>query len=220
MDRTFFFDRMYPLQDAVLARVASVETDFYLTGGTAASRGYLHHRFSDDLDLFVNDDARFGLWSQRVIHAIAERADWQVDVLQRDDRLVRVNVTAADVILKLDMIDDAPAHVGAIHIHPVLGRLDSPENILANKLTAVVDRREPKDLADVWGFCCRMNLSCEAALEAAHSKAEGLFPADIARVLLTVTNDDWRLVRWSDPPDCNRFIADLNALGERLLLVE
>jgi len=30
-------------------------TPFYLTGGTALSRGYFNHRYSDDLDLFVNN---------------------------------------------------------------------------------------------------------------------------------------------------------------------
>jgi len=34
---------------------------FYLTGGKAASCGYLDHRFSDDLDFFTNDDPHFGL---------------------------------------------------------------------------------------------------------------------------------------------------------------
>ena len=219
MDRRFFLERMYPMQDAILARLASIETEFYLTGGTAASRGYLHHRFSDDLDFFVDDDARFALWAQRVIQALAGGIEWRVEVVQRDTRFVRVNVTGGDVVLKVEMVNDVPAHVGEVRVHPVLGRLDSPENILANKLTAVVDRREPKDLADIWGFCCRMNLSCESALEAAQSKAAGLFPADVARALLTVTNDDWQLVRWSDVPDRGRFIADLNAIGERLLLL-
>jgi hypothetical protein len=37
----------------VLALLRQIETGFYLTGGTAASRGYLNHRFSDDLALFV-----------------------------------------------------------------------------------------------------------------------------------------------------------------------
>jgi hypothetical protein len=49
--------------------------------------------------------------------------------------------------LKIELINDVPAHVGELKEHPVLGRLDSAENILANKLTAVVDREEPKDLA-------------------------------------------------------------------------
>ena len=46
-DRTFYFDHLYPLQDRVLGLLREIETGFYLSGGTAASRGYLHHRFSD-----------------------------------------------------------------------------------------------------------------------------------------------------------------------------
>jgi hypothetical protein len=219
MDRDFFVRHLYPMQDAVLARITTLATGFYLTGGTAASRGYLQHRFSDDLDLFVNDDDRFPLWAGRVIDALQANSVWRVDVMQSEARFVRINVAGGDVVLKIEMINDVPAHVGEIRLHPVLGRLDSAENILANKLTAIVDRREPKDLADIWGFCCRMNLSCETALEGAQSKAAGLFPADIARALLTTTEDDWRLVRWDNGPELARFIADLTAIGERLLLV-
>ncbi len=63
VDRAYYFEHLYRLQDRVLGLLAQTETGFYLSGGTAASRGYLHHRFSDDLDLFVNDDRRFGLWA-------------------------------------------------------------------------------------------------------------------------------------------------------------
>lgn len=55
MDARHYLDRLYPLQDRVLQSFAGIETGFYLSGGTAASRGYLHHRFSDDLDLFVGE---------------------------------------------------------------------------------------------------------------------------------------------------------------------
>ena len=218
-DGAFFLTRLYPLQDRILVRLASVETGFYLTGGTAASRAYLHHRFSDDLDLFVNDDSRFELWAQRAIQGLARAGEWHVTVVHQEARFVRLTVTEGDVILKVEMVNDVPAHVGELKRDPVLGLLDSPENILANKLTAVVDRREPRDLADVWGFCCRLGLSCEVALEGAQSKAGGLFPADVARALLSVTEDDWQLVRWSDPPESDRFIDDLKSLGERLLLL-
>jgi hypothetical protein len=218
-ERDFYVTQLYPLQDRILARVAALDTGFYLTGGTAASRGYLHHRYSDDLDLFVNDDERFGLWAQRVVQALVDSGEWTVAVIQQEQRFVRLTVTAHAVVLKIEMINDVPAHVGPLKQDPVLGLLDSAENILANKLTAVVDRREPRDLADIWGFCCRLGLPCEAALENAQSKAAGLFPADVARALLSVTEADWRLVRWSEAPDPARFVADLKALGERLLLV-
>lgn len=160
MDPSEYFERLYPLQDAVLASFARADTGFYLTGSTAASRGYLNHRFSDDLDLFVNDDPRFGLWADRLITAAVEAAPaWRVQVGLRDPRFVRFVVSTASLDLKVELVSDVPSHVGALTTHPVLGRLDSAENILANKLTALADRREPKDLADVWGsaasWACR-----------------------------------------------------------------
>jgi hypothetical protein len=41
VDRFLFFDRLYPHQDEVLQVLSAAETGFYLSGGTAASRGYL-----------------------------------------------------------------------------------------------------------------------------------------------------------------------------------
>jgi hypothetical protein len=218
-DRNYYFDRLYPLQDQVLAVLGGIDTGFYLSGGTAASRGYLRHRFSDDLDLFVNDDPRFGLWAGRLIAALSARREWSVDVTLREERFVRLALDASGVLLKLELVDDVPAHVGTVVQHPILFRLDSAENILANKLTALLDREEPKDLADVWGFCCKLGLSLEDALVGAQGKAVGLFAPDVARVLLQASVDDWGLVRWIEAPTSDRFVAELHELGERLVLV-
>jgi len=220
VEREDYFTKLYPLQDAVLALFAAAETEFYLTGGTAASRGYLNHRLSDDLDLFVNDDSRFGLWADRLIACIADRPDWDVSVGLRDLRFVRFSVTSQELTLKIELVNDVPSRVGEISAHPVLGRLDTAENILANKLTALADREEPKDLADVWGFCTRMDLSLSQALEGAHGKAAGLFPVDLARPLLNASASDWELVRWIEAPPVEQFLEDLRRLGEELLLLQ
>jgi Nucleotidyl transferase AbiEii toxin, Type IV TA system len=217
-DRAFYFDRLYPLQDQVLALLRQIETGFYLTGGTAASRGYLNHRFSDDLDLFVNDDRRFGLWADRLVAALTSRAGWTAEVTLREERFVRINLDGSGVLVKLELVDDVPAHVGTLTDHPILFRLDSAENILAKQLTALVDRSEPKDLADVWGVCCKLGLSIDDALVGAQSKAAGLFAPDVARVLVQSSVDDWRLVRWIDAPDADRYVEELHRLGEGLLL--
>jgi hypothetical protein len=218
MDNSFYFEALYPLQDRVIGILSGLETEFYLTGGTAASRGYLNHRFSDDLDFFVNDDARFVLWADRMIQSMSRSAGWGLDVMLKEERFVRVALREGDVFLKVELINDVPAHVGEIRRHPVLGRLDSPENILANKVSALVDRGEPKDLADIWGFCCRMGLRLEDAIIGAQSKAAGVFPADLARLLCSVTSSDWELIRWIAAPEMERFKAELNRLGESLLL--
>ncbi len=218
-DPAFFRKRLYPVQDAVLARVSGLETGFYLTGGTAASRGYLDHRFSEDLDLFTNDERDFPLWADRVVRALGGLPGGTLAVHLRERRFVRCALQMGDVLLKVEMVDDVPSRVGTPVQHPLLGRLDTAENILANKVTALVDRHEPKDLADVWGFCCRMGLSLESALAGAQGKAVGLFAPDVARSLLGAGREDWALVRWIDAPDPARWAHDLQALGERLLLV-
>ena len=218
MDRAYYFQSLYPLQDQALALIDRLDTRLYLTGGTAASRGYLHHRFSDDLDLFANDSPEFGLWSERVVVTLTERKDWRIDVIQREQRFVRLNLVHSTATLKIEIVNDVPAHVGEVRHHDVLGRLDSPENILANKISAAVDREEPKDLADIWGFACQLGLPIAEALAGAQGKAAGIFPADLARILCTATRKDWELVRWIEPPPAEQFLADLQALGEQLIL--
>lgn len=219
VNASFYYDSLYPFQDAVLKVIRSVDTGLYLTGGTAASRVYLQHRFSDDLDLFVSDDDRFEIWVDRIIHALVHSGDWQSQVLLREERFRRLNLLRDDISLKIEMINDVPARVGVVVDHPIFGCVDTAENILANKVTALLDREEPKDFADIWGFCTKMRLSLQEAITNAESKAAGVFPADLARLLCTVTEADWKAVRWVSPPRLRDYLSDLNALGEKLILV-
>lgn len=216
---SYFYQSLYPLQDRVFALIQKIETNLYLSGGTAASRGYLNHRFSDDIDLFADDHKNFGLWAERVIHALLEAKIGKLIVGLREERYFRLTLTNEEVILKIEMINDVPSRVGVIHDHPILGRLDSAENILANKITALLNREEPKDFADIWGFCQLMGLSLEEALSGAQGKAAGVFPADLARLLCSATKADWEAVRWIQSPRVDEYLADLNALGEKLLLI-
>jgi hypothetical protein len=84
VDKSFYFQQLYPLQDEVLKFLTGLDTGLYLTGGTAASRAYLTHRFSDDLDLFANDAEAFGLWADRLVQGLAGEPDWNLKVAQRE----------------------------------------------------------------------------------------------------------------------------------------
>jgi hypothetical protein len=59
---------LYPLQNEVFPVFEG--SPFYLTGGTALSRGYYNHRYSDDLDYFVNDHPDFPRISERQIERV------------------------------------------------------------------------------------------------------------------------------------------------------
>ena len=216
-----YFEQLYLVQDQVLIIISELETEFYLTGGTALSRAYLHHRFSDDLDFFVNDNDKFELYVDRIIQKLASEPSFDLEVLTRDERYVRLNLNSAGgVELKIEFINDVPSHVGKIVKHPQLGRIDSSENIFANKITAVLSREEPKDIADIWGLCIKLNLSIQDAIIGASSKATGIFPPDLARVLISATSDDWEVINWIEAPDPNEFIQELNKIGESLLFIE
>ena len=217
MDHSFYLHQLYPFQDQVLQLIHALDTGFHLTGGTALSRGYLHHRFSDDLDLFVNDDEHFPLWADRVIQSLMNHP-WTLNVLQREERFTRLNLQQANLALKIDLVNDVPSRVGMPWLHSMLGMIDTVENILANKVTALISRSEPKDLADVWAICTQLKLSLPTAIGGAQGKAAGIFPADLARALCSVTKLDWELVRWSVPPDPEQYRLELQALGEELLL--
>ncbi len=217
-DATFYHQQLYPLQDIVLAIIGRLDTGFYLTGGTAVSRAYCQHRYSDDLDLFVNDDLSFSLWGERIIFALTQETAWQCQVNLRDDRFIRLAVVQGDVWLKIELINDVPSHIGEIQVHPVLGRVDSVENLLANKLTAVLSRQEPKDLADIWALTRQHNVSITTAITNAQSKAAGIFPVALARVLLSTTAADWEAVRWQTAPTVDHYLDHLHALGESLIL--
>ncbi len=118
--------------------------------------------------------------ADRVAARLAACNAWSTEVSLRDERFVRLFLVRPDLSLKIEMVNDVPSRLGEVVIHPVLGRLDTAENILANKISALIDREEPKDLADIWGFCTKLGLSIEQALEGAQGKAAGLFPADVA----------------------------------------
>ena len=220
MDPAWFEEVLYPLQDEALAVAASVDTGFYLTGGTALGRVHLRHQYSEDLDLFVNDDDRFQVWAERLLDTWRAEARWTLSIQRRDPRFLRALLARGDAQLKIEFVNDVRGRVGVPARHAGFGLVDTPENILANKVTALLDRQEPKDFADVWGLCRRGGLVLRDALAGASSKAVGVFAADVARVLLGVTADDWRLVRWIPPsPPVDDFLRDLQALGEDLLLV-
>ncbi|MFQ5616098.1 MAG: nucleotidyl transferase AbiEii/AbiGii toxin family protein [Anaerolineales bacterium] len=218
MDSKFFTNVLYPFQDQVLDIITPLNTGFYLTGGTAASRGYLNHRFSEDLDFFVNYDDRFDEWVDLIIITLSQQQAWQTDVLSKQQYFARLMLRRTDVTLKLEFVNDVPFRAGSVTTHPVLGKVDTAENILANKVTATLGREEPKDLADIWGFCAQMGLPIHDAIVGARGKMAGIFPVDFARVLLSASEADWGLIRWINPPKSAQFVHDLHSMGEKIIL--
>lgn len=173
----YYSNILYPLQDKVITIFK--DSPFYLTGGTALSRGYYNHRFSDDLDYFVNDRSDFQKITERQIEKL-DSIFADIKVVLKDTSFCRI--FAVEGKLKIEIINDVPSHIGTPVNHPVLGVIDSKENILANKLTALIDRALPKDIADIF-FLLKDGVSIKQALLDATSKAAGIVPLLVAKFL-------------------------------------
>jgi hypothetical protein len=213
------WNQLYQLQDWALARMRLVAHGFYLTGGTALARGYCQHRYSEDLDFFTNDAPEFGLWRDRCLEALrreAEQSGLRLEIILREERFGRAVLHGA-LPLKLEFINDVPSRVGEPWKHPVLGLLDTKENIFANKISALLDREEPKDVADIYWLCCREGLDVLDAIEQAGGKAAGVFPPLVAERLTAVLREGVPQVFWVQEPVLGRFTSELQRVINRIL---
>ena len=93
-------------------------------------------------------------------------------------------------------------------------RVDPPEEILANKLCALLSRSEVRDLVDVRALELA-GYKVERALEAAHAKDSGFTPAQLAWVLSEIEFGDDLLPPGDISVDDLR--SYLNELIERLV---
>lgn len=139
---------LYRLQDRVLETIFSGEHGFYLTGGTALNRFYKEVRYSEDLDLFSNDDINFYDDIDTIFELLQRHGiEYRLDVKSRD--FFRIFAKQDDIELKIDFVNDRVKHFKRLHKQDGIV-LDSLENIFANKLTALIGRDEAKDVVDIW----------------------------------------------------------------------
>ena len=173
----FYEKILYPLQDKAIE--AFKGSPFYLTGGTVLSRVHYHHRYSEDLDFFVNYLNNFEKLSDAQIVRLSKIFS-DLEVEYRGEYFYRIFVSERR--LKIELVNDVPAHIGNLIEHPHFGLIDSKENILANKITAFIDRIMPKDVVDMY-FLIKDGVSLRQALVDVHSKSAGIVPVYLAKLL-------------------------------------
>ena len=101
----------------------------------------------------------------------------------------RLVVTRGDEGLVIDMVKDVSPQLHANKLERDNIVIDPADEILANKLTALVGRAEKRDLVDVM-FLERVGYAVETALPAALAKDGGCTPATLAWLLSEITIPD------------------------------
>lgn len=201
-----------------------LNTPFYLTGGTALSRHYFHHRFSDDLDLFMNGNKSYSRYVEEIFRALEENkaaGEFSIDYqrLRKEEDYTQLFLTkkAAQgniyVELKIDLINDVAAHYGDFEQSETLGPVDSWRNILSNKLSAIF-RYEAKDFVDIWIIAKKKAFNWKEIILEAKTKEAGVDPIAVFEIVKSFPPDVLSSIKWDIQVDEKVFISDLSTMAD------
>ena len=169
----------------VLAAVAEMANDIAFRGGTALARVYWpDFRISEDLDFLV--EGKLAQATELVGQAVgvaAERTglDLMVEFNRPDSDMVRALVGWDDVRLAVDLnraerpalaIDRRELHLPYSDLSPDARGISvvALEEILANKWYMLDDRKEPRDLFDLWYGVCARSVPLDSVADAFRAK--------------------------------------------------
>ncbi|MDR2110562.1 MAG: nucleotidyl transferase AbiEii/AbiGii toxin family protein, partial [Spirochaetaceae bacterium] len=192
----------------------------FLTGGTALSRAYYQHRYSDDLDFFVNSSGEYDEQMDIVFSRLKENGFfWDTSSeFTRSDNFVSFKVRRenSDTFLKLDFVNDLVPHFGPIVETGLFYRTDSIQNILSNKITALF-RFAAKDVADLREIFLHEKIDWPETFRQAREKEAGIEVPLICEILSGIPESEFDSLKWIGKPLWQDFRADIVRMTETML---
>jgi predicted nucleotidyltransferase component of viral defense system len=211
------YRKLYQQQDKFLSWWRTLQLPFYLTGGTALGRFYLNHRFSEDLDFFVNSDPNFNQYISLIKTEIVKAFDVNLNDSLFTDDFARVFTQSEQSSLKIEFVNDVAYRAG----NPsefYFGMVDDPLNILANKITAIIGRDEPKDIFDIIYISSNYSFKWNEVFYHAKQKAV-INEIDVEERLVTFPMESLLSVDWLAAPfDATLLKAKLKRIADDFLL--
>ena len=104
-------------------------------------------------------------------------------------------IYARKLNLKLDFVNDVPAHFGQIRASSIFHRIDSWRNILSNKICAL-SRLEAKDLIDVVFIAMNYQFDWETIINEAKEKDLWVDPIEICRIIDQLPANLLTTIKW------------------------
>ena len=217
-----YYKDLYALQDGVFKILEAY--DFYLTGGTALSRFYLNHRYSDDLDFFSLYKTDFLDNVKEIITKFKDKFSLETRVMAADFVQVYIHRDAFhekyreqfQAKLKIDFVNENEIpRFGDLASFKVFSRVDNLRNILSNKITAIT-RIEPKDVADIWFICKNLSFKWDEIIREAEQK-EAIEELLVFDLLKTFPPHMFQQIRWITPIKSEDFEKDRQVILQDLL---
>lgn len=147
------------------------------------------------------------------------------------DDYTRFFILEEGIGLKVELINDVAYYAGTLNVYRY-GKVDTPLNILSNKLTSIIGRDEPKDAFDILHIASSYSFNWQDIFYHAKQKVV-INELDVEQRLVSFPVEWLQNVNWLiTPPDIEalrntiRQIADdfllgrANSLGEGKILIE
>ena len=217
-----YYKDLYVIQDAVFEIVE--DYDFYLTGGTALSRFYLNHRYSDDLDFFVHQKDNFLASVREIIAKFKLEFNLETRVMTEDfaqvfihsDEFYKKYQEQFQAKLKIDFVSEREVpHFGELKRFDRFSRVDNLRNMLSNKITAMT-RLETKDIVDIWFICKKLSFKWDEIIREADQK-EAIEELMVFDLLKTFPTHMFQQIRWIDQIKYEDFEKDRQIMLQDLV---
>jgi predicted nucleotidyltransferase component of viral defense system len=202
---------LYPLQDKVLKALNDLDTGFYLTGGTALSRAYLKHRYSDDLDFFINSTDDFDIQVKRSVDALESVFQKKTEVTLTSDTFVRMFINDNDASLKLEFVNDVLFRQGEPIETELFKRTDTIRNILSNKISAL-SRREAKDLVDIIEIAKKYSFNWKEIIAEAKMKDMWVDESEVMLIIKEFPLSRLEEIKWVESYNPEKFKQSLTII--------
>jgi hypothetical protein len=212
------YKSLYQLQDKVFSVLKGHLGPFYLTGGTALGRFYLDHRFSDDLDFFVNSNPEFTNEVKRIYKRLIGHLPVDTKATVETEEFVRIWI-GEEIKMKLEFVNETGEHSGKVLYSNDIP-LDNPGNILGNKLGAMLSRDEAKDVFDIVCIASYYSFNWECIYEQATRK-QLMNETDVIMRMTTFPVEWLPEQKWlRNPVDLVDFKEKLNRIADDFLLAK
>ncbi len=206
------------LQNDFLQAFFARENRFFLSGGAALVGFYFGHRQTHDLDLFtLENEIENGF---RLVNEVAKELNASVESIQTSPDFRRLLLKRKTEAIVIDLVREYVFQISPEK--PIINniRVDSPEEILANKLCALLSRSEIRDLVDVRELE-NAGFDLENALRVAAKKDSGLTAAQLAWVLNQIKfGDDAELPGVVSASELKSYLENLIDRLKKLALPE
>lgn len=155
---------------------SGLDKKFYWTGGTLLSHYYLHHRLSFDLDFFTDTNFSYDTLVPFISMLKQETGIEKLEPTKIYDRWEFIISKPESLRFEFVFYNHEKKRISPLLAYQGI-LIDSLADISANKIIALFDRNEPKDLFDVYTLLVQKKYTVLQLLGLVEKKFGIKFPA-------------------------------------------